>query len=153
MTSGFVLVVVAFVLVVVPPISHEVDRLITNYPRYKADLIAGQGWAGSLIHKLHLTSYFKGKSKLDLTSVTGGVLGAGKMVLSVGVATVSVVALTMYFLIALPGVKRLWLSLVPISRRQRVELLTEEVFDRVGGFMLGNLLTSLVAGDRHATSG
>jgi predicted PurR-regulated permease PerM len=78
--------------------------------------------------------------------MAGGVLGAGKLVLSLGVATVSVVVLTLYFLIALPGVKRLWLSLVPISRRQRVELLTEEVFDRVGGFMLGNLLTSLVAG-------
>jgi predicted PurR-regulated permease PerM len=43
-------------------------------------------------------------------------------------------------------VKRLWLSLYPLSRRQRVQLLTEEVFDRVGGFMLGNLLTSVVAG-------
>ncbi len=130
----------------VPPVSHEVQTLVTNYPRYKAELASGRGWAGNLVAKLHLTSYFKGKSKLDLTSMTGGVLGAGKLVLSLGVASVSVVVLTLYFLIALPGVKRLWLSLVPISRRQRVELLTEEVFDRVGGFMLGNLLTSLVAG-------
>ena len=37
--------------------------------------------------------------------MTGGILGAGKILLSVGVATVSVVALTIYFLIALPGVK------------------------------------------------
>ena len=42
--------------------------------------------------------------------------------------------------------KRLWLSLVPVSRRERVGLFTDEVFDRVGGFMLGNLLTSVVAG-------
>ena len=89
--------------------------------------------------KLHLTGYFKGKSKLDLSVVGGGVLGVGKVVLSLGVATISVVALTVYFLIALPGVKRLWLSLVPLSRRERVGLLTNEVFDRVGGFMLGNL--------------
>jgi len=145
-TLSFAIAVAAFVLAAVPPVSHEVETLVTNYPRYKAELASGRGWAGNLVAKLHLTSYFKGKSKLDITSMTGGVLGAGKLVLSLGGATVSVVVLTLYFLIALPGVKRLWLSLVPISRRQRVELLTEEVFDRVGGFMLGNLLTSVVAG-------
>ena len=145
-TLSFAIAVGAFVFVAVPPVSHEVQNLVTNYPRYKAELASGHGWAGSLVAKLHLTSYFKGKSTLDVTSMAGGVLGAGKLVLSLGVATVSVVVLTLYFLIALPGVKRLWLSLVPISRRQRVELLTEEVFDRVGGFMLGNLLTSVVAG-------
>jgi predicted PurR-regulated permease PerM len=55
------------------------------------------------------------------------------------------VALTIYFLIALPGVTNLWLSLIPRSRRERVALLTEEVYGRVGGFMLGNLLTSVIS--------
>ena len=143
-TFGFLLVVVAFIAVVVPPIAHEVNVLITNYPHYKANLIAGRGWAGRLTHKLHLTGYLDGKTKLKLP-VAGGILGAGKILLSVGVATASVVALTIYFLVALPGVKKLWLSLIARSRRERVSLLTDEVFDRVGGFMLGNLLTSLVS--------
>ncbi len=143
-TLGFLVVVVGFIVVAVPPIAHEVNVLITNYPRYKADLIAGHGWAGRLTHKLHLTGYLDGKSKLKVP-VAGGILGAGRILLSVGVATVSVVALTIYFLIALPGVKKLWLSLIARSRRERVSLLTDEVFDRVGGFMLGNLLTSLVS--------
>jgi predicted PurR-regulated permease PerM len=143
-TLGFVLVIVGFVLAAASPVSNEVHTLIKNYPRYKANLAAGRGWAGKLVVKLHLTSYLKGKSKLKIPA--GGVLGAGKMLLSLGVATISVIALTIYFLIALPGVKRLWLSLVPRSRRPRVNLLTEEVFTRVGGFMLGNLLTSLISG-------
>ncbi len=143
-TLGFLVVVVGFIVVAVPPIAHEVNVLITNYPRYKADLIAGHGWAGRLTHKLHLMGYLDGKSKLRVP-VEGGILGAGRILLSVGVATVSVVALTIYFLIALPGVKKLWLSLIARSRRERVSLLTDEVFDRVGGFMLGNLLTSLVS--------
>ena len=81
--------------------------------------------------KLHLTGYLNGKSKLKLP-VAGGLLGAGKALLSVGVATVSVVALTIYFLIALPGVKDLWLNLIARSRRERAALLTDEVFNRVG---------------------
>lgn len=141
---GFVAILAAFVVVAVPPISHEFHVLVTNYPRYRADLAAGRGWAGRLVVKLHLTGYLNGKSKLKLP-VAGGLLGAGRVILSFGVATVSVVALTIYFLIALPGVKRLWLSLIVRTRRERVSLLTEEVFDRVGGFMLGNLLTSAIS--------
>jgi len=144
-TLGFVLVIAGFALAAVPPVSHEVHNLITNYPRYKAELASGKGWAAKLVVKLHLSNYLKGKSKLKLP-VAGGILGAGKAILSLGVATATLVALTIYFLIALPGVTRLWLTLIPRSRRERVGLLTDEVFDRVGGFMLGNLLTSGIAG-------
>jgi predicted PurR-regulated permease PerM len=144
-TLGFLLVIGAFVLIAVPPISHEVQSLVNNYPRYKRELIAGQGWAGHVAVKLHLTNYLKGKSKLKLP-LAGGALGAGKVLLGIGVGTVSMLVLTIYFMIALPGVTKLWLSLIPNSRRERVRLLTDEVFDRVGGFMLGNLLTSVVAG-------
>jgi predicted PurR-regulated permease PerM len=143
-TLGFVIVIAGFILIAVPPISNEVQAIVKNYPRYKAEIASGKGWLGNLAVKLHLTSYLSNTSHLKLS--TSGVLGAGKVILSLGVATVSVVALTIYFLIALPGVKNLWLSLIPRSRRNRVELLTDEVFDRVGGFMLGNLLTSLVSG-------
>lgn len=143
-TIGFVLLIAGFVLAAVSPISHEVSMLIKNYPKYKANLIAGKGWAGKLAVKFHLTSYLKGKSKIKIPA--GGVLGAGKEILTLGVATISVAALTIYFLIALPGVKKLWLSLIPRSRRERTNLLTDEVFSRVGGFMLGNLLTSLISG-------
>lgn len=144
-TLGFVVIIAGFVIAAAPPISHEVQSLITNYPRYRANLASGKGWAGRLAVKLHLTGYLKGNSKLKLP-IAGGLLGVGKVVLSLAVATVSLVALTIYFLIALPGVEKLWLSLIPRSRRERARMLTDEVFERVGGFMLGNLLTSLVAG-------
>jgi predicted PurR-regulated permease PerM len=143
-TFGFVLVIAAFILAAVSPLSHEIATLVKNYPRYKTNIANGKGWAGKLAVKLHLSSYLKGKSKLKIP--IGGVLGAGKLLLSVGVATVSIIALTIYFLIALLGVKKLWLSLLPRSRRVRAGLLTDEVFSRVGGFMLGNLLTSLISG-------
>jgi predicted PurR-regulated permease PerM len=144
-TLGFILVIAAFVLVAVPPISHEVHSLVANYPRYKSELLSGKGWAGKLAVKLHLSDYLRGKTKLKIP-IAGGALGAGKVILSIGVGTVSLVVLTIYFLIALPGVTKLWLALIPNSRRERVRLLTDEVFERVGGFMLGNLLTSAVAG-------
>jgi predicted PurR-regulated permease PerM len=141
---GFILVIAAFVLAAVGPLSHEIQTIVKNYPRYKSNIAHGKGWAGKLAVKFHLTSYLKGKQKLKIPF--GGILGAGKVLLTLGIATISTVALTIYFLIALPGVKKLWLSLLPKSRRVRAALLTDEVFGRVGGFMLGNLLTSVISG-------
>ena len=143
-TLGFILVIAAFVLAAVGPLSHEIQAIVKNYPRYKSNIAHGKGWAGKLAVKLHLTSYLKGRQKLKIPF--GGILGAGKVLLSLGIATISTIALTIYFLIALPGVKKLWLSLLPQSRRVRAALLTDEVCGRVGGFMLGNLLTSVISG-------
>lgn len=136
-----------FVAAAVPPISREAKLLSTNYPRYRSDVLHGHGWLGSLVKRFHLTSYLEGPkaAKLKL-SIEGGAFGAGKALLSAATATISTVVLTIYFLVALPAVKRLWLGLVPLSRRERAQALTEETFSRVGGFVLGNLLTSIVAG-------
>ena len=144
---GFVAVIGGFVASAVPPITREAHALSVNYPRYRADLLSGHGWLGGLVKRFHLTSYLEGPNAAKLKlSLEGGALGAGKAILTAATATISVVVLTIYFLIALPAVKRLWLGLVPLSRRERAEALTEETFARVGGFVLGNLLTSLVAG-------
>ncbi len=144
---GTLLVIGGFVAAAVPPISHEAKLLSTNYPRYRRDILHGHGFLGSLVKRFHLTSYLQGSkaAKLKL-SIEGGALGAGKALLGAATATISTVVLTIYFLVALPAVKRLWLGLVPLSRRERARALTEETFARVGGFVLGNLLTSFVAG-------
>ena len=86
-TLGFVLVIAVFVLAAVGPLSHEIQTLVKNYPKYKANIAAGKGWAGKLAVKLHLTSYLKGKTKIKIP--VGGVLGAGKLLLSLGVATIT----------------------------------------------------------------
>ena len=56
-TLGFVLVIAVFVLAAVSPLTHEIQTLVKNYPKYKATVAAGKGWAGKLAVKLHLTSY------------------------------------------------------------------------------------------------
>jgi predicted PurR-regulated permease PerM len=53
--------------------------------------------------------------------------------------------LVLYLLADFPGIKRVVYRLVPLSRRPRVALLTDEILTRTGGYILGNLLTSLIA--------
>lgn len=142
----FLLVVVGFIAAAAPPVIHEVHDLAVNLPKYRRQIALGKGVVGRLAVKLHLTGYFHASQSPIKLSLVGGFLGAGKMILSAGVGVVTVLVLTIYFLIAMPAVRRLWLGLVPYSRRGRVEVLTDEVFDRVGGFVLGNIITSIVTG-------
>jgi predicted PurR-regulated permease PerM len=57
-----------------------------------------------------------------------------------------VIVLVVYFLAAMPRIKLFAYRLAPQSRRARVILIGDEIFDKVGGYMLGNFLTSLIAG-------
>jgi predicted PurR-regulated permease PerM len=79
-------------------------------------------------------------------SIAGGVLGAGAVVLSAATSVVVVAVLTIYFLAGLPKIKLFLWRLAPHSRRPRVILIGDEIFAKVGGYLLGNFLTSLVAG-------
>src|ERR1019366_9523284 len=57
-----------------------------------------------------------------------------------------VIVLVVYFLAAMPRIKLFLYRLAPHSRRSRVILIGDEIFVKVGGYMLGNFLTSLIAG-------
>jgi predicted PurR-regulated permease PerM len=54
--------------------------------------------------------------------------------------------LIVYFVADLPRIRTTLYRLVPNSRRPRAILLGDEILAKVGGYVLGNLLTSLIAG-------
>jgi predicted PurR-regulated permease PerM len=144
-----VAIVGAFAAAAAGPIAREAHQLQVNLPRWENDVRTGKGWLGHLAKQLHLSSSLRSKKVTTIltpSTVAGGVLGAGKVIVGALSAVVVVGVLTVYFLVALPSVHELWLRLVPATRRERAAALTDEVLSRVGGFVLGNLLTSLVAG-------
>lgn len=146
-----VLVVAGFVAAALSPLSHEVHQLSRLLPRYREEISSGQGWVGRLAVRLHLNTYVssQGGERSLLTpniSWVGGLLGAGKLVVSAVSATLIVVVLTFYFLLVLPSIRQLWLRCFPASRRQQAGVYTDEVLAKVSGFVLGNILTSIIAG-------
>lgn len=142
-------IIALFVLAAVGPVSREVHQLTVDIPKWKRQIEHGRGTLGRLAKRFHLQdeiSSGKATKSLVSSSAIGGVVGAGKVILSAAAAVTVVAVLTVYFLATLPSVRALWLRCIPRSRRVRVAALTDEVFSRVGGFVLGNMVTSLVAG-------
>ena len=80
------------------------------------------------------------------TTLLGGLVGAGVIVIGAVGSLLVVVVLTVYFLAGLPRIKLFAYRLAPQSRRARVILLGDEIFTKVGAYVLGNVATSVIAG-------
>ncbi len=131
------------------PLVNGITSLANHLPTYVANAQHGKGWIGHLVTKYHiqnwvqrntpkLVSYAQSLSKPALT------IGKGALSLVIELATIFILVL----LLLLEGPKmRLWiLGQMTPARAASVTRLSAEVNKAVAGYMLGNLLTSLIAG-------
>ena len=139
--AGALAVLALFITIAVPAIAHEYHRLASTVPTLLRHVQSRHDLLGRAAGKVHLSA-----STLSKPIGSVGLLDAGRTLLSAVTATLTVVVLTGYMLANLPSIKQGAYRLVPRSRRARVGLLTDEILRRVGGYMLGNLITSAAAG-------
>ena len=135
-----------FVAAIVPPIAHQSTQLVKHAPDYVHKL-DGNATFRKLDARYHITENVQKRANkgLDINAL-GGFVGVGKAILGIFASTLTVIILTIYFLANMPGIKSVAYRTVPRTRRARVGLLTDEILNRVGGYVLGNLATSVVAG-------
>ena len=136
----------AFVLAAIPPLVAEAKVLAAQVPHYVQVLESHNSGLGRLNARFHVQQQLTHLLTNRGSALASGVLGAGAVVLSAASSTVIVVVLVIYFLADLPRIKLFGYRLAPHSRRARVILIGDEILGKVGGFLLGNLLTSVVAG-------
>jgi predicted PurR-regulated permease PerM len=141
----FIGLAVAFGYPLVNGITHLADQL----PTYVANADHGKGWIGHLVRKYHvqawvqknapkLVSYGQSLSKPALT-IAGGALS-----LVVELATLFILVLLL--LLEAPKLRRGITGQMTPGRAAEVTRVASDVNRAVTGYMLGNLLTSLIAG-------
>ena len=143
---GAAAVLAAFVLAAIPPLTSQASALAHHLPGYLQALQNPRTAIGRMNAKYHVEQQFTKLITSHGGSIAGGILGAGAVVLSAATSILVVAVLTIYFLAGLPTIKRFLWRLAPHSRRPRVILIGDEIFTKVGGYLLGNFLTSLIAG-------
>jgi predicted PurR-regulated permease PerM len=141
-----VAVAAAFLAAAIPPLTSEATALAHQIPQYMHTLQDRNSQLGKLNVKYHLQQRLSKVVTSGGSSLIGGVLGAGELVLSTASFILVVVVLSIYFLAGLPRIKVFAYQLVPHSRRPRVILISDEVLAKVGGYLLGNFITSAIAG-------
>ena len=149
---GIVLVIVlllfaGFAFAIVPPIVEQGQQLYDKAPDYLQQLQRNRQIA-RLDEQFHVIK--QGQDYLNRgnvgASAFGGVLGVGKFVFNALFTSITVLTLTLYFMANLPTMKRAAYRGVPRSRRARVGILSDDILERVGGYVLGCLTIAGVAG-------
>ena len=136
-----------FLALAIPVLVNQATTLANELPGYLHSLNNKATFLGKLNERYHVVKAIqKLLDKGGSSAIAGGVLGFGKVVLDLVGAVVVVLVLSIYLLADLPRVKRGLYQLAPRSRRPRMVLLTDEIMTRIGGYVLGNLLTSFIAG-------
>lgn len=133
-----------FFALAVPVVTSQASVLASELPHYLHVLGNKHTGLGKLNEKFHLV---QGLQKLLHGSGTfQSALGIGKVLLSFITSALLVLVVMIYVLADMPRVRRGIYLLAPKSRRPRMILLTDEILARVGGYVLGNIFLSIVAG-------
>jgi predicted PurR-regulated permease PerM len=131
---------------VIPVVVSQVTQLVNSLPDFARQLNDRSSFIGRLNTRYHIEPAVQNYLNGGGGSVASGVLGFGKIVFSAVASTILVAVVSIYLLVDLPRFKRTLFSLAPRSRRARVVLIGEEIFSKVGGYVLGNLFISVISG-------
>jgi len=136
----------ALLVSVIPAMVDQFQGLVHDFPGYLASLQDHSSRFRSLSDRYHLTSKVQDLLASLPGRIGGGVLGFTRRLFGALFSTLTVLVLTVYFMADLPRLRHSVLRLFPAAHRDRADHVTGVVVDKVGSYMIGNLLISLAAG-------
>ncbi len=149
-TAVFLLVFIGLAIAFGYPLVNGLTHLAHNLPRYVHQAEQGKGTIGHLFRKYHVENWVKKNLAPKLTtfakSLSKPALSLGKGALSLIVALVTIFVLVVLLLLEGDKMRRGSLRMLSAEHAAMVSRISAEVSRSVSGFMLGNLLTSIIAG-------
>jgi predicted PurR-regulated permease PerM len=141
----FIGLTVAFGLPLVNGITHLADTL----PPYVSKAEHGQGWIGHLVRRYHVQTWIQSNVPrlVDFgKGLASPALSVGKGAFSLVIALLTIFVLTLLLLLQGPKMRASLLNNMSPARAERYSRIAREVNRSVTGYMLGNILTSIIAG-------
>ncbi|MDQ0849638.1 putative PurR-regulated permease PerM [Arthrobacter sp. B3I9] len=147
--STLALAVVAFFATLIPTMVQQVTQIVAQAPRWIQDFIDSDFFRS-------LDNQFGVRERITqelekfvndpeaMSGIFGGVVGFGSTVANGLFGALIVLVLSLYFLGALPAMKKWGYRLAPRSRRTRVEALAEEITGSVGNYVIGQAVVALL---------
>ena len=136
----------AFLGAAIPPLVQQASELIKQAPHYIQQAQDHSSAIGRLNDRFHLQQRITETINSSGGSVVNDVVSAGSAVFGALADALIVIVLIVYFLVDMPRIRTNLYRLVPHTRRPRAILIGDEVFAKVGAYVLGNVLISVIAG-------
>jgi predicted PurR-regulated permease PerM len=131
------------------PLANGITHLANHLPSYVNQAEHGRGWIGRLASRYHLQHWVQ--TNTPKLVAFGQSLAKPALSLGKGAITLLITLLTIFILVLLlllegPKLRVGVLGLMAPARAERYSRVAREVNSSVTGYMLGNFLTSLIAG-------
>ncbi|MGZ4121143.1 MAG: AI-2E family transporter [Actinomycetota bacterium] len=142
MTLGAFIVIGGFIALIAPTIIHQLAQLVDKAPSYIDRAQRENTFIRDLNSRFDLNAQLRTLAgKLPSTA-----LSLFKSFGSFVFNTLTVLILTLYFTSAMPRVRSGVAKLLTRRERERFERILEESTQRVGGYIIGNITISIIAG-------
>ena len=129
-----------------PPLLSQASRLTSDFPGYLDNLRHRSPSLAQLELRLNLKPTVDEFGATFIARAQKQAFGFGQRFLGALVSALLVIVLTIYFMLDLPRLRRSIVRLFPLRHRPRASHAVNVVVDKVGAYMIGNLLISLIAG-------
>jgi len=141
----FLVLIGGFVAAAIPPLVEQAQQLIHQAPHYIQQAQDHSSMIGRLNDRFQLQERITRAVNGSGGSVLNELVSAGTALFGAATDTLVVIVLTIYFLVDMPRIRTTLYRLVPHTRRPRAILIGDEVFAKVGAYVLGNVLISVIA--------
>jgi predicted PurR-regulated permease PerM len=135
-----------FIWSIVPPLVEQGGKLFSDLPGYLRTLSAESKAVREITDRYNLTDRLTALVAELPAKLAGGAVGLAQRFFGAVLSTVTVIVLSIYFMADMPRMRRGLVRLFPHRRRPQVADIINVVVDKVGGYMIGNLIISLFAG-------
>jgi predicted PurR-regulated permease PerM len=139
-------IVAGFLISVVPSMVHQFQVLIHDFPGYVRTLQEKSPGFRKISDRYHLTAKIEDLLASLPGKVSTGALTFTRRLFGALFSTLTVLVLTIYFIADLPRLRKSASRLFPHAYRTQAARMTDVMVDKVGSYMIGNLLISLFAG-------
>src|ERR1700722_14518899 len=136
----------AFVAAAIAPLAQQAGDFIHQVPQYLQQAQDHSSAIGRLNDRFHLQQRLTDAINGSGGSALNAAVSAGTAVFGALADFLIVIVLTVYFLVDMPRIRTTMYRLVPHTRRPRAILIGDEVFSKVGAYVLGNVLISAITG-------
>ncbi len=135
-----------FAWLVIPQAVRQAQELARDFPSYLDRLRTSTGTLGTLEAKYHLSERLQQASSrlpdLAIGKIPSITAGAGSVIVN----TLTVVVLTIYFLLGLERGHSAGQRIVAGEHADRNSRILDESLERIGGYVSGNIFISIIAG-------
>jgi predicted PurR-regulated permease PerM len=143
------LILLGSLVLFVWPVRSQLIHTVSDLPGTVDDAARGTGPFGNLVNRLGLQNFVRDhQADLDrwIDDLQGSSVEIARRVIGVLVNIVTILVLTFLLLTQAGNLGRGALELIPPRRRPTVNRVVKDCGAAVSGYMLGNLLISLIAG-------